>query len=188
MENQKVEVVPKINSEDAGNLENRLLGLPSYNNLSVLLIIVASFISYFVSTKWSPNAFSIAPIYFLIVILAGLVFEVLILLLSTKLAKISGRNLEKILFSASGVNFINSVFSVVRIPFYSNYKWITIALATVFGIATWYFVKRVFGIKNKEVSRLSLWIAMVILAVVIVAGFVGSLLFSTELKKLGIDQ
>jgi uncharacterized membrane protein len=172
--------------ESEAQPQKNIFRLKSYILPAIVAFLISATLSYFVATKWSLIAIPIAPIYFAIVFVGAFIVEVPIFLLATKWAKTANRSFDKALFAVAGGNLINSMFGVARAPFAQTERTWILIFSLAAGILTWFFVRWLYKLKHREVGKIVFRLALIVLTIALIVGFVGSMLFSARMKELGL--
>ncbi|HRH31424.1 MAG TPA: hypothetical protein PK950_02040 [Candidatus Paceibacterota bacterium] len=148
---------------------------------AIVMVVLSFIVMYRASLALSPYLESVALGYFIVVLLLGYAIETGLVAWAARLAKIEGRSWSKALFLAAGINFINGTFSLATTSILATNR--AMAGVLVFGcvLAIWFFIKRVYSLKNTQVFRFLLWILLIIGIAAFVIGIISSLFLTKAL-------
>ena len=160
---------------------------PKSENLRYLVpgsvfTLLSALVIYRAGLVLSPVLSKVSLVYFIAVFIILLVIETLLIMFAARLAKVMSRSWQKALLLASGINFINGVISLTTTFLMELYKGYAAALSLSSMILIWFFVKRVYGLKHKQVFRFVMWSLLVISVLAFITGLISTFLLDRALR------
>jgi hypothetical protein len=166
-------------------LPERLRAVLTYRSSivpTILVAIAASFGVYFTTTFISPETQVIAPAYFVIAIILGLIAATLLFALVARLLKLENRSYTKAFRLAVGIVAIDAIATFLYILLRNMHK-VFAAMCVIFAaVLFWYMVKKVHGLTHGKVFRFAIYMFLVLGAGAFVVGLIGSLFLNVAAK------
>ncbi len=148
---------------------------------AIVMVVLSFIVMYRASLALSPYLENVALSYFIVVLLFGYAIETGLVAWAARLAKIQDRSWSKALFLAAGINFINGTFSLATTSIVYTNRAVAGVLVFACVIAIWFFIKRVYSLKNKQVFRFLLWVLLIIGIAAFVIGLISSFFLTKAL-------
>lgn len=167
-------------------LPERLITVLQYRSYIVptmLIAIAASFGMYFTTTYISPEARGIAPAYFIIAIILGLIIVTLLFAFVARLLKLENRSFVKAFRLAVGVIAIDAIATLLYLLTIGLHKIFAAICVILAAVLFWYLVKKVHGLPNGKIFRFVVYMFLVLGAAAFIIGLVGSLFLNTAAQQ-----
>ena len=159
-----------------------ILKYRSYIVPTILIAIGASSGVYFTTTYISPETQGIAPAYFGIAIILGIIAATLLFAVVARLLKLENRSYLKAFRLAVGIIAIDAFASFLYILVRNMHKVFAALCVVLAAVLFWYMVKKVHGLTHSKVFRFAVYMFLVLGAGAFIVGLIGSLLLNVAAK------
>lgn len=150
------------------------------------IIVVASYTLYRVSTFLFPAAKLIAPPYFVIAMVVGVLVVTTLIAFVAKISKIEERSFAKAFYVTTGITASYAVANLAYLFVANLHRSFTALVAALASVSVWYVVKKVYGISNKQVFRFIFYTLLVLAGISFSIGLISSFFIGQIASQTGV--